>query len=70
MAQEPQFAIGQQFMTRCREPHLCTIIDVHKTYNAAGELVKYRYVATHEFMGQTLTDCEVPEAMVARGIIA
>jgi len=70
MTQEPQYAIGQQFMTRGCTPRLCTIVDIHKTYNAAGDLVKYCYVATHEFMGQTLTDCEVPEATVTRGLIA
>lgn len=64
---EQRFPIGTQFRTRGKAPRLCTVVDVLKTYNAAGELVRLCYVATHEFMGQTLTDSDVVDATIARG---
>jgi hypothetical protein len=62
-----RFQIGQQFTTRGKRPRLCTVTDILKTYNARGELVRVRYVATHEFMGQTVTDHDVCETTVAMG---
>lgn len=64
-----RFQIGQQFKTRGKAPRLCTIIDVLRTFNSAGDLVSLRYVATHEFMGQTVTDGDVCDATVAMGIV-
>jgi len=65
---EQRFQIGQQFKTRGKAPRLCTITDVYRTYNAAGELVRLRYVATHEFMGQTVTDYDVVGVTVELGL--
>jgi len=69
-ASSPKFAIGQQFMTRGRHPRLCTVVDILQTYNAAGELVKIRYLAAHEFLGKTVTDHDVCETTIAMGAIA
>lgn len=63
----PRFAPGTTFMTRGREPKLCTITDVLTTTNLAGEVVAIRYVATHEFAGQTVTDHDVLETTVLMG---
>ena len=46
-------------MTRGKAPRLCTVVDVWKTYNDKGEMVRLRYVSTHEFCGQTVTDYDV-----------
>lgn len=43
-----------------------TITDVLKTYNSAGELVNTRYVATHEFMGQQITDSDIVIVSIQR----
>jgi len=59
--------IGTQFMSRCKHPLLCTVVDVLTTRNAAGEVVKVRYVATHEFMGQLVTDHDVTHTAVSMG---
>lgn len=67
MATEPRFPIGTQFKTRGKHPRVCTVVDIHRTYNAQGALVKVRYVATHEFLGQTVTDSDVVDATIARG---
>lgn len=63
----PRFGIGQQYVTRGRHKKLCTVRDVLRTYNHANELVDVRYVATHEFLGQVVTDYSVPETTVAMG---
>jgi hypothetical protein len=64
---EAKFKIGTKFHTRGKVKRLCTVIDIYRTYNEAGELVKIRYVATHEFMGQTVTDYDVVEVTIAMG---
>lgn len=64
---QPRYAIGQQYYTRGKAPRLCTVTDIWRTYNAAGELVRLRYVATHEFMGQLLTDRDVVETSIDLG---
>lgn len=65
----PRFAIGTKYKTRGKEPRLCTVVDVHYTYNARGELVKVRYVSTHAFAGQVVTDSNVVETTIAMGLI-
>ena len=65
-----KYAIGQQFYTRGKHPRLCTVIDILKTYNSKDELVAVRYVATHEFMGQTLTDRDVIETTIDMGLVS
>ena len=64
---QPRFKIGQQYKTRGKYPRLCTVTDILRTYNAKGELVKIRYEATREFMGQTITDHDVVESTIAIG---
>jgi hypothetical protein len=65
----PNFSIGRQFRTRGKASKLCTIVDILSTYNHAGELVRIRHVATHEFCGQVVTDSEVAEVAVAMGLV-
>ena len=64
---QPRYAIGQQFTTRGKARRLCTVVDILTTYNSAGECVDIRYVATHEFMGQVVTDRTVTETTIAMG---
>lgn len=59
--------IGTQFKTRGKYPRKCTVVDIHTTTNHAGEVVKVRYVATHSFMGQIITDSDVTETTIAMG---
>ena len=65
---EARFTIGTQYMSAGKYKRLCTVCDILKTYNNAGELVCIRYVATHDFMGQTVMDCQVVDATIARGL--
>ena len=64
-----QFSIGTQFKSRGKHPRICTVTDILRTYNSAGELVKTRYVAEHEFLGRTVTDHDVCETTIAMGIM-
>ena len=64
-----QFAIGTTFKTRGKHPRICTVVDILKTYNNANELVKVRYVATHELMGKIITDNDVCSTTIAMGHI-
>lgn len=66
---QPLFRAGQRFKTRGKHPLICTIVDIHTTRNSAGHLVRFAYVATHEFCGQTVTDRDVCEVTVARGLL-
>ena len=59
--------IGDKYYTRGKHPRLCTVVDVYKTYNSNGELVATKYVSTHEFLGQIVTDYDVPKTTILRG---
>ena len=61
--------LGKQYIRTSwrKNPKLCTVVDVLKTYNKAGELVKTRYVSEHEFLGQTVVDRDVCETTILRG---
>lgn len=62
-----RFSIGTKFIRYSRaEKQVETIVDIYTTHNNAGEVVKVRYVATHEFMGQEVADYDIPEATIAR----
>lgn len=64
-----RFPVGTTFQPVGKR-YAATVIDYHVTRNLAGEIVRTRYVATHEFMGQTVADCDVAETTIARGLIA
>lgn len=63
------YPIGTKFKTGGKAPRTCTVTDILKTYNSKGDLVSIRYVATHEFLGQTVTDRDVVAVTIARGLI-
>ena len=56
-------------MTRHKNPKLCVIIDIYKTYNSKNELVKINYVSEHEFLGQKIRDYNVVDTTIAIGLI-
>lgn len=64
------YAIGTQFIkVGDKAKRVWSVIDILKTYNAAGELVKTRYVARTEIVGQAMTDRDVTKTTIARGLI-
>ena len=64
-----KFQIGTKYMTGGKT-RVCTVIDHLTTKNSRGEVVRERYVSTHDFCGQTMTDWGVVETTIARGLIA
>jgi hypothetical protein len=64
------FEIGTQFKTRGKHPRLCTIIDIHRTYNSKDELVRVGYVATHDFNGQTVMERDICATTIKMGLVA
>lgn len=63
-------SIGDKFYSTGKIKNVCTVTDIHKTYNNAGELVKTRYVATHDFCGQQVSDYDVCIVTIQRNAIA
>lgn len=63
------FPVGTKFKSRGKHPKTWTVTDVLKTYNGKDELVKVRYVATHHFMGQIVTNHDVPHTTVHMGLL-
>ena len=63
------YEIGTEFMSGGKHPRKCVVTDILKTYNSKNELVKIRYIATHEFLGQTVTDYDVIAVTIAKGLI-
>ena len=62
--------VGTQFIRRgTKRKDVETVIDIYKTYNLAGELVKTRYVATHDLLGQTVTDRDIVAPTIQMGTI-
>lgn len=64
-----EYPIGTKFMSGGKYPYECTVVDILKTYNSKNELVRIGYEATHEFLGQIITDHNLPAASIGRGLI-
>ena len=58
--------IGTTYLDRNKR--LCTVVDVWQTYNVAGDLVQTRYVCSHEFCGQTVTERDVLAITIQKAI--
>lgn len=52
MLQPHEITIGTTYTALGKRKDVCTVIDILKTYNHAGEIVKIRYLCVHDFMGQ------------------
>ena len=62
------FPVGTKYIERAYPFREYTVVDHLRTYNDAGELTAFRYVAEHEFMGQTVRDCEVSDVTIRRAL--
>jgi hypothetical protein len=64
--------IGSKFIRnrgKLKNDRVETVTDILKTYNSAGDLVKTRYVAEHDFLGQKVTDRDVCLVTIVKGLI-
>ena len=62
------FSIGTTYKPVRKHTYTVTIIDRLTTRNENGEIVSIRYVGTHEFCGQLVTDSNIPEIEIARAL--
>lgn len=67
---EPDVDIGTKFRKLGRGDEVWTVVDVWKTYDNAGRLVKVRYVASRHFMRQEIFDHDVVKTTILRGIVS
>lgn len=70
MEKAPRFAIGTIYQSAGKAPRLCTVVDIHRTYDNAGDLVRLEYVTIHTFAGQFVREYGVSETTIARGLCA
>jgi hypothetical protein len=61
------FPIGTSFITRGKNPRLCTVVDILKTYNYEGDHVQTCYIVTYELAGRVRYDYNVRAATIAMG---
>jgi len=64
----PGFPVGTVFTPIGKNRSECTVTDFLVTRNLAGEIVKTCYVASHQFLGQTVFQYDVCSVTIARGI--
>lgn len=65
-----RFPLGTQFKPVGRKhAKVCTVIDYWVTRNTVGDVVKERYVALHDSPLGPVTDYDVVETTIARGLI-
>ncbi len=63
----PRFRIGQKFKRQRKHAKIETIVDIFTTTSKqTGEIVKIRYVASHDFLGQQVLDYSVLDTTIAR----
>jgi hypothetical protein len=63
-----EYKIGTKYTPKGKN-YVCTVTDILKTYNSKIQLVRIRYVSSHEFMGQTVTEYDVCGVTIARGLL-
>ena len=54
-----EIVVGLKYQANNKRKDICTVIDIYKTYNIAGELVATRYICEYEFLGQRIKSEEV-----------
>lgn len=63
------FPVGTVYEHYYLKGRICTISDYLETRNTKGELVGFSIVATHETLGQSITDYDVSPTEVSRSRI-
>lgn len=64
-----EYENGTRFKSGGKSPRVSTVTDILRTYDRAGNLVKTRYIAVHEFCGQMVADADVSPVTIARGLL-
>ncbi|MCK9442545.1 MAG: hypothetical protein M0Q13_14140 [Methanothrix sp.] len=65
-----EIEIGTKFIRRTsKRRDIETVTDILTTYNSKDEIVAIRYVATHKFMGQLVTNSDIVKTTILRSEI-
>jgi len=65
-----KYTIGTRFIRNGdKHKRIYTIIDYYITTNHAGEVVKSRYVAGYEMLGQILIDPDITQTTIDKATI-
>lgn len=69
-AKTHRFPIGTQYLSRRgKRQDLCTVVEQLTTMNSKGEIVATRYITAHQFCGQMVTESDVVDTTIARGLL-
>jgi len=64
-----RFPIGTQYLDRHgKRADLCTVTEQLTTRNSRGEVVREFYWSTHPMLGAPVTDHDVVDVTIARGV--
>ena len=64
-----RWPIGTQYLGRNgKVKRLCTVVDQLTLTNSKGEVLRRSYITAHEFCGQQVTEHDVPDATIAKGV--
>ena len=62
------YPIGTKYTPLGKNQKECEVIDILKTYNHKGELVKTTYKSVHSFMGQLVVNHDVIRTTIDRAL--
>ena len=69
MSNKQRFPVGTQYIPTGKNKSVHTVTDFLTTRNLAGEIVSTRYIATHDFLGQSIATYDIVETTIARGLV-
>lgn len=64
-----RFPIGTQYKPAGKYAKVTTVVDQLTLTNSKGEILRVSYLTQHEFLGQTITNHDVCDTTIARGLL-
>lgn len=64
-----RFPVGTKYKPVRKHAAVCEVTDFLKVTNLAGDVVRTYYMTTHDFCGQRVTETEVCDTTIARGLL-
>ena len=64
-----RFPIGTQYKPAGKYAKMTIVIDHLTLTNSKGEILRVSYLTQHEFLGQTITNHDVCDTTIARGLL-
>ena len=64
-----RFPIGTQYRPAGKHAKVTTVTDQLTLTNSKGEILRVSYLTKHEFLGQMITNHDVCDTTIARGLL-